>query len=96
VPPDMRSQVESAINNLRDALKSDDVDRIKKTMAALTTLSHKLTAELYRGAGAAAGAQAGPSAGGPAGDRATAGAGAAAGGDGKKDEDVIDAEFEVK
>jgi molecular chaperone DnaK len=94
VPPDMRSQVESAINNLRDALKSDDGDRIKKTMDALTTLSHKLTEELYRGAGAAAGAQAGPSAGGPAGDRATAGAGA--GGDGKKDEDVIDAEFEVK
>ncbi|MDB5303284.1 MAG: dnaK 2, partial [Phycisphaerales bacterium] len=94
VPPDMRSQVESAINNLRDALKSDDGDRIKKTMDALTTLSHKLTEELYKGAGA--GAQAGPSAGGPAGDRATAGAGAAAGGDGKKDEDVIDAEFEVK
>ncbi|MDB5356712.1 MAG: dnaK [Phycisphaerales bacterium] len=98
VPPDVRSQAESAINNLRDALKSDDGDRIKKTMDALTSISHKLTEELYKGAGAAAGAQPGPSAGGPAGDRATAGAGAGAGagGDGKKDDDVIDAEFEVK
>ena len=32
VSADVRGQIESALNNLRDALKSDDGDRIKKTM----------------------------------------------------------------
>ncbi len=32
VSPDVRGQIEGAINNLRDALKSDDGDRIKKTL----------------------------------------------------------------
>jgi molecular chaperone DnaK len=93
VSADLRGQIESSINNLRDALKSDDGDRIKKTMENLNTVSHKLAEQMYGTAGAGAGAG-GP---GPGSDRAThAGAGAGASGDGKKDEDVIDAEYEVK
>jgi len=91
VTPDLRSQIESSINALRDALKSEDGDRIKKSMENLTQASHKLAEQMY-----AAGAQpggAGPEAGS---DRATAGAGARSDGNGKKDEDVIDAEYEVK
>src|SRR5206468_8524906 len=42
VSPDLRSQIESSINALRDALKSDDGDRIKKSMENLTQASHKL------------------------------------------------------
>jgi molecular chaperone DnaK len=95
VPADVRSNVESALNNLRDALKSDDGDRIKKAMDNLNTVSHKLAEEMYKATSA-------PGGGGEAGaapeaqtDRGTAGA--AAGGDGKKkDDDVIDAEYEVK
>ena len=95
VSPDVRGEIESALNNLRDALKSEDADRIKKTMENLNQVSHKLAEEVYK-ATAAPGAGAGAAGGRPgAGDRATAGAGAAAG-DGKKDEDVIDAEYEVK
>jgi len=90
VTPEIRGNIESAINNLRDALKSDDLDRIKKTMESLTTASHKLAEEMYKTAGAGA-----PGTPPPGADRGAQPAGA--GGDGaKKDEDVIDAEYEVK
>jgi molecular chaperone DnaK len=89
VSADVRGQIESAINALRDALKSDDGDRIKKSMENLNSVSHKLGEEMYKNAGATRG-EAGPAEGAPPG----------AGGDGdgakKKDEDVIDAEYEVK
>src|SRR5688572_29164459 len=103
VSPDVRGQIESALNNLKDALKSEDGERIKKSIEGLQQVVYKMGEEIYRGAGAGGpGSPGGP--GGPAGpgsDRATAaGAGAGApGGAGngkKKDEDVIDAEYEVK
>ena len=89
-----RSDIERALGELRDALKSDDGDVIKKKMELLTTASHKLAEEMYKaqaaaapGAGAAGGGEPGPEA---QSDRATGG------GDKKKDDDVIDAEYEVK
>jgi len=85
VSPEVRSQAESALNALRDAITSDDGDRMKKSMENLHVILHNL--------GAAAGSAPGPTP--PPGDRATAGAGAP-GGSAKKDEDVIDAEYEVK
>jgi molecular chaperone DnaK len=97
VGPDTRGNVEGALNNLKEAAKSDDGDRVKKAIENLNSVSHKLAEEMYKGAGAQAGAAgAGPTP--PPSDRAThAGAGpGAAGGEKKKDEDVIDAEYEVK
>ena len=91
VTADVRGQIESALNNLRDALKSEDADRIKKTMDALQQVAQKLGEEMYKAQAAQAGAAPGGPQPGPS-DRATAGAGAGA----KKDEDVIDAEYEVK
>ena len=85
VSADLRSQAESALNALRDAIKSDDGDRMKKTMESLHVILHNL--------GASAGSAGGPTP--PPSDRATGGPGAADGG-AKKDEDVIDAEYEVK
>ncbi len=93
VSADTRGQIENALNALKDAIKSDDGDRIKKSMENLNTVSQKLAEEMYKTAGADPSAGAGTPP--PAGDRATAGAGAAAGG-AKKDDDVIDAEYEVK
>jgi molecular chaperone DnaK len=97
VTPDVRGQIESALNNLKDALKSDDGGRIKPAIDNLHAMAQKMGEAVYGGgAGAPGGAPgAGP---GPGSDRATAGAGAGTpGGDGKKkDEDVIDAEYEVK
>jgi molecular chaperone DnaK len=91
VSPEIRGDIEANLNNLRDALKSDDGDRIKKTMETLQQASFKLGEEIYKAAGAQAGAaspQPGP--------EASTDRGTTAGGEKKKDEDVIDAEYEVK
>jgi molecular chaperone DnaK len=88
VSADVRGNIESALNNLKDALKSDDGDRIKKASENLMSASQKLGEEVYK-AGAAGGAAPGGAQPGPEAstDRGTAG---------KKDDDVIDAEYEVK
>ncbi|HVT89976.1 MAG TPA: molecular chaperone DnaK, partial [Tepidisphaeraceae bacterium] len=97
VSADVRGNIESALNNLREAAKSDEADRIKKSLEALQQASFKLGEEIYKSAGAQAGAPGGPGPGPEAqSDRGTTG-GATPGDDGKKkDEDVIDAEYEVK
>ncbi|MDP9173490.1 MAG: molecular chaperone DnaK [Planctomycetota bacterium] len=89
VSAEIRGEIESSLNNLRDALKSDDGDRIKKTMDSLQQVSLKLGEEVYKATAAKAGAAPGPEA---STDRGTTGAAP----DAKKDEDVIDAEYEVK
>jgi molecular chaperone DnaK len=78
-----KSRVEAAIAELREALKSEDVEAIKAKTAALTQASMKLGEALY-GAQQAAGAG-GPDAG-AAGDEQKK-----AGGSG---ENVVDADFE--
>jgi len=83
-----RSNIESAVSNLREALKGDDAEAIKRAMDALQQASHKLAAAMYEQA---------------AGERAAAEAAAAGDGEAPSDEkgpsgdgDVIDAEYEVK
>ncbi|MFP4052476.1 MAG: molecular chaperone DnaK [Phycisphaerae bacterium] len=83
-----RSNIESAISNLREALKGDDADAINKAVENLNQASHKVAQAMYEstaqqapGGATAGGAEAGPTEGGK--------------GNGD-DEDVIDAEYEVK
>ncbi len=100
VPADDRGKVESAISHLREVAKGDDADAIKKATEAMMEASQAIGRIMYEEAAkqqAAAGAG-----GGPGGD-AGAGPGGAGGGpspgdadSAKKDDDVIDAEFEVK
>jgi molecular chaperone DnaK len=79
-----RSQIESAISDLKAVLDSGDKDTIDGKMKALNQASHKLAEQMYSQAGQeAAGGQAGP---GP-----DQGGGAAPGGG---DDDVVDADFE--
>jgi molecular chaperone DnaK len=94
VSGDVRGNIESALNNLKDALKSEDGDRIKKTMENLQQASQKLGEEVYKASAGQAAAGGGAPQGAPEAstDRGT---GASAAGP-KKDEDVIDAEYEVK
>ncbi len=89
VSADIRGNIESGLNNLKDAIKSDDGDRIKKTMETLQQASLKLGEEVYKATAAQGGAGAGPA------PEASTDRGTTAGG-AKKDEDVIDAEYEVK
>jgi molecular chaperone DnaK len=95
VGADTRGQIESALNQLRDSLKGDDGNAIKKSIDNLNQVSAKLGEEMYKSAGGPGGGApgAGPGVAPEAQtDRGTAGAAPGA----KKDDDVIDAEYEVK
>ncbi|MGH7373213.1 MAG: molecular chaperone DnaK [Candidatus Rokuibacteriota bacterium] len=83
VPAADKQATEAALGELREALKTDDLDRIKKTQDAVTQASHKLAEAMYRDAQAQAqpGATGAPQAGAPGGGAAPKG-------------DVVDAEFE--
>ncbi|MGA2496859.1 MAG: Hsp70 family protein, partial [Tepidisphaeraceae bacterium] len=89
VPGDVRGSIESALNNLKESLKSEDADPIRKAIENLQQIVSKMGEAVY--------GKSGPQAGGP-GPQPQPGAtrpGAAATG-AKKDDDVIDAEYEVK
>jgi len=92
VPADKKQPIEEAITAVREALKGDDVDAIKRAYDDLQNKFQSVTEELYKQAAAnaqAAGAGPGPQpgAGGPQG---------AASQGGQQDKgDVVDAEFEV-
>ncbi len=80
-----KAKIEEAITRTKKALEGDDIDAIKKAQDELMNVSHKLAEAMYA---KTAGGQGGPQAGGGAGQ---AGPEQAAG---KKDEDVVDADFE--
>ncbi len=78
-----RGNIESGISQLREALKGDDASAIKRAMENLEKSSHKVAEEMYKTAGAAAAPQGEPAA--PAEEEKKPG-----------DDDVIDAEYDVK
>jgi molecular chaperone DnaK len=83
-----RADIEAKLNDLKNAIKDKNVDRIKKGMEELTKASHKLAEEVYK---QSAGKQQG---GGPGqGPQPGAEGTSSPGGGGRKDDDVIDAEF---
>ena len=88
IPADQRGKVEAAVNNVREAIKGDDAQAIKKAHDALLTEAQAIGKIVYeevakQQAAAAAASQS---------SAAEAGPESAA----PKDEGVIDAEFEVK
>ena len=80
VQADEKSTIETAINELKEAMKGDDKDAIERKTQHLTEVSGKLAERLYAQEGAAGGGQAGAESE-PAGAKSSA-------------EDVVDAEFE--
>jgi molecular chaperone DnaK len=78
-----KSKIESGVAALKKALESDDAETIKKASDELMQASHKLAEAVYAKAQGAAGAEG-------AGDAGHA----AGGGEAKKDEKVVDADFE--
>jgi molecular chaperone DnaK len=83
VPASDKEAIEAALNETREALKTEDLERIKKAQEVLTTASHKLAEAMYREAQAKT-QSSGPESGAP---------GAGQKGAGPKG-DVVDAEFE--
>jgi molecular chaperone DnaK len=82
IPAEDKQKIEAALSAARDALKSDDLERIKRAEEDLEKAAHKLAEVMYREAQAKSQASSAP---GGAGDGAQAG--------GPKG-DVVDAEFE--
>jgi molecular chaperone DnaK len=80
VTGDVRGKVESALSNLEDKLKGDDKNAIEAAIRELEGASIELGAVIYEAAKEQAGAEGGE----------------AETGSGGKDDDVIDAEYEVK
>lgn len=94
-------KIQSALNDLKEKAKGDDIEAIKKSMESLTQASHKMAEEIYKQQAAAQGAQgagAGPE---PDAGQQAPGGGQTAGedtgadtGSDKKD-GAVDADFEV-
>ncbi len=91
VPAVERGKVESAVSHLREVAKGDDESAIRKAMEQVMESSQALGKIIYEEAAKAAGA-----AGGAGDGSARPGGRAANGSQAKNDEDVIDAEYEVK
>jgi molecular chaperone DnaK len=93
VDPASRSQVESAVADLKAVLENGDKEVIETKIKALTQASHKFSEQMYAQASQSQPGpdpdQGGPGPGGPGGPGA--GASGASGGD----DNVVDAEFEV-
>jgi molecular chaperone DnaK len=86
-----RGRIESAMADVRTALKGDDKAVLEKKTEALSQAAQAIAQKAYADAGAGAAGGAGPAGG--TGPDATASAGAGASSKGGKD-DVVDAEFE--
>jgi molecular chaperone DnaK len=79
LPADKITEIEGHVKTLRSAIERDEAPAIKSGMETLEKSMHELASVAYQAAGAAPGAAPG---------------GAAPGGEKKKDDGVIDAEFE--
>ena len=80
VLPDEKVKIQEAMENTRKALSGNDIDAIKNAVALLSSTSHKLAEEMYKKTAAS--------------QQGAAGAGAGAESDAKKEEKVVEAEFE--
>lgn len=92
----LKTDLESAISEAKLRLTSEVLDEVKAATERLQNVSHKITEEIYKNAGAGAGNGAGAEAGPQDGSDAHASSEEEAAGRSnskKKDEDVVDADF---
>ena len=91
LPADVKSEMEAALQKLKDAHKAQDLAAIDAAIAEVNNVAQKMYAA---GAGAQAGAQAGPDMGGAGFNGAGAQGGAQQGGSSNAQQDAQDADFE--
>ncbi|GGC06971.1 molecular chaperone DnaK [Cellulomonas carbonis] len=85
VPDDVKTEVNTALGELRTALEGDDVEAVKAKQSALVTVSQKIGEAIYKADNEGAAGAPGAGAAGAAGDGQAQGAAA--------DDDVVDAEI---
>ncbi len=85
IPANIKADVESAVSEAKSKVSSDDLETLKAAREALEKKFHAMAEELYKSTGGA-----GPQAGASATDSAPGGEQ----GSSKKDDNVVDAEFE--
>ncbi|PIU41045.1 MAG: molecular chaperone DnaK [Candidatus Omnitrophica bacterium CG07_land_8_20_14_0_80_42_15] len=88
-----RKNIESKLGELKEALKGKDTEKIKKSMEELTKASHKIAEEIYKTARTKQQSQQGPQ---KKGSEEKSRGESRGQGSGKKDEDVIDADYKVE
>jgi molecular chaperone DnaK len=81
---DQKAKVEAALERTREALKQDDDAAVQSASDDLQQLWHQVATQAYQSAGPGPGAQSGEADGGPGGEPSA-----------QKDEDVIEADYEV-
>ena len=86
VPADKKAAVEAEVAKLKEAIKAGNTDGMRAAMESLNTVMQSVSQDLYAGAQGAAGGDPGAGA---------AGGGEPSGQAGGKDDDVIDADFEM-
>ena len=91
LPADVKSEMEAALQKLKDAHKAQDLAAIDAAIAEVNNVAQKMYAA---GAGAQAGPQAGPDMGGAGFNGAGAPGGAQQGGSSNAQQDAQDADFE--
>ena len=84
VGPDVRGKIESSLSNLEEKIKADDTAAIQAALTALNTDVQELGKAIYEASAQEQAAEADPSAGDGGPDASSS------------DDDVIDAEYEVK
>ena len=89
IPADKKAPIESALNDLKAAHAARDIAKIDTTLAALNTVWHAASEEIYKAQQAAQ-----PGAGGSGTEQPQANGNGHANGDAKKDEAVTDVDFE--
>jgi molecular chaperone DnaK len=85
LPDDKKAPIESALANLKEAHKNQDIEAIDKTLAELNQVWQAASEDMYKASQEQGGQQPGPDAGGQEGPQ---------GGDSKGDDEVTDVDFE--
>jgi molecular chaperone DnaK len=92
IPEDKKAPVQSAVDALREAIQSDDVERMKNEMESLNQVMQPIAQEMYAQAQAQGAAEPSEA---PSADAAADGAEPSPAETGAGNEDVIDADFEM-
>ncbi|QLA19438.1 molecular chaperone DnaK [Desulfolutivibrio sulfoxidireducens] len=93
IDPVLRGEIEAKVNHLKEVLKGEDADAIKRSSDELAQAAHKLAEQLYQQKAGSGGQPGGPGDAGPGGQPGGSGGPGGPGGD----DDVVDADYtEVK